>query len=328
MRPSARSILVLLALLGASPTLGATSTAVKKAEHRMEADEVVAQVIRGGTVAAALSRLHYLREEDYAAAEISEQMRRVVDERARRNLAALLSGLGSRVGERALVQLLADADGSVRMSAAQGLARVRSRVVEPVLPLLQDKSSGVRREAARALGASGNVKMGRVLVAAAKDETDLEVRAAMLASVGETGDKKQIPALKAYLDSGSEGTRFAAARGLCRLDAPEGVAFAGRLLASSDKFVRRQGLELYEGVSAKKSARALQPLLEDKERALAAAAARILYQGGDASMLEWLVLASWNAKGTDKLDYEKELETLQLADDQRKAILRKAGVAK
>ena len=33
-------------------------------------------------------------------------------------------------------------------------------------------------------------------------------------------------------------------------------------------------------------------------------------------------------KGDEKLAYEKELETLQLQDDRRKAILRKAGVAK
>ena len=79
---------------------------------------------------------------------------------------------------------------------------------------------------------------------------------------------------------------------------------------------------------AKQAAPALRPLLEDKDRSLAAGAARILYQGGDKTMLSWLVLASWNAKGEEKLAYEKELETLRLADDERKAILRKAGMAK
>jgi hypothetical protein len=73
---------------------------------------------------------------------------------------------------------------------------------------------------------------------------------------------------------------------------------------------------------------ALRPLLEDKDRTLAASAARILHQGGDKSMLGWLVLASWKANGEEKLAYEKELETLHLADDERKAILRKAGMVK
>ncbi len=60
--------------------------------------------------------------------------------------------------------------------------------------------------------------------------------------------------------------------------------------------MRRQGLALYEGVSAKKAEPSLRPLLEDKDRSVAASAARILYQGGDKKMLEWLVVASWNSK--------------------------------
>ena len=35
-----------------------------------------------------------------------------------------------------------------------------------------------------------------------------------------------------------------------------------------------------------------------------------------------------DAKGEEKLVYETELETLRLADDERRAILRKAGVAR
>jgi hypothetical protein len=45
-------------------------------------------------------------------------------------------------------------------------------------------------------------------------------------------------------------------------------------------------------------------------------------------MLDWLVVASFNAEGQEKLAYEKELEALRLADDQRNAILRKAGLRK
>jgi hypothetical protein len=92
--------------------------------------------------------------------------------------------------------------------------------------------------------------------------------------------------------------------------------------------VRRQGLELYDGVPAKKASPVLSPLLKDADHSLAASAARLLYRGGDKAMLDWLVLASFQANGEDKLAYEKELETLQLADDQRKAILRKAGMVK
>ncbi|MBZ4416682.1 HEAT repeat domain-containing protein [Myxococcus sp. RHSTA-1-4] len=327
MRPPVRPVL-LLALLLPLLALSAPPSAAKRGQRRAETEAVIEGLLEGAPVPAAVSRLRFLREEAYAAEEITLALRKVLDERVRRNLTAVLAGLETREAEPTLARLAGDDDSAVRMYAAQGLARLKSRNTQVLLPLLQDKSSGVRREAARALGASRNPKMGAALMKAAKLEQELEVRAAMLTAVGDTGDAKQMPALKAYLTSDSESSRFAAARGLCRLGSPDGFAFAGKLLGSQDRFVRRQGLELYEGVSAKKAAPALKPLLEDKDRALAAGAARILYQGGDASMLDWLVLASWNAKGEEKLTYEKELETLQLADDRRKAILRKAGVAK
>ena len=60
--------------------------------------------------------------------------------------------------------------------------------------------------------------------------------------------------------------------------------------------------------------------------ALAAGAARLLYLGGDAKALEWLVLASHRANGEEKLVYESQLEAVRLTDDQRKAILAKAGI--
>lgn len=326
-RPPVRPATLLLALLLPWLALSAPPSAAKRGERRAETEAVVDSVAQGAAMPSAISRLRFLREEAYAAEEITLALRRRPEERIRRNLAAVLAGLETRAAEPTLARLTSDEDSAVRMYAAQGLARLRSRNTGAVLPLLEDKSLGVRREAAKALGASRNAKMGRVLVAAAKAEKEPEVRAAMLAAVGAAGDVKQAAALKGFLASDSESTRFAAARGLCLLGSPEGFAFAGKLLGSQDRFVRRQGLELYEGVSAKKAAPALRPLLEDDDRGLAAGAARILYQGGDTAMLDWLVLASWNAKGEAKLAYEKELETLQLRDDQRKAILRTAGVA-
>ncbi|NVJ06270.1 HEAT repeat domain-containing protein [Myxococcus sp. AM001] len=325
--PSSVRLVLLLSLLLPWTALSGPASAAKRNARRADTDAVIQTVVRGGAVPAAISRLRFLREEAYAAREIASTLRTVHEERLRRNLAAVLAGLGTRAAEPTLAGLASDEDSAVRMYAAQGLAKLHSRLTQVLVPLLEDKSSGVRREAARALGASRNPKMGALLVKTARKEPELEVRAALLAAVGEAGDARQGPALKEFLASDSESTRFAAARGLCRLGSPDGFAFAGKLLGSDDRFVRRQGLELYEGVSAKKASPALKPLLEDKDRVLAASAARILHEGGDASMLEWLVLASWNAKSDEKLAYERELETLQLRDDRRKAILRKAGVA-
>jgi HEAT repeat protein len=316
-----------LALVLIAPlALAVPPSARKRGRTRADVDEQVSQLLRGGSVPSTISRLRYLGEREYAAEALEQAFRKVLDERTRRNVTAVLAGLEARGAEPFLARLATDGDSTVRMYAAQGLGKLHSRQVQVLVPLLEDKSLGVRKEAARALGASRNPTMGKVLISAARRELELEVRAELLQAVGEAGDAKQAPALKEFLTSDSEITRFAAARGLCRLGAQDGFAFADKLLASEDRFVRRQGLALYEGVPAKKASGKLTPLLQGSDKALAAAAARILYQGGDKKMLDWLVLASFQAQGEEKLAYEKELETLQLADDQRKAILRKAGM--
>lgn len=322
-------LIALLATLVASLAVAAPPSAQKRLNHRMEVDQALSQLMRGGSVPNTVSRVRYLGEEAYAADQLSVMLRKSVDERQRRNLVAALAGMEVRSSESLLVQLIQDPDSPVRMYAAQGLARLHSRRVDGLVDLLEDKSAGVRKEAARALGASHNPKMTKPLMEHAKAEQDLEVRTVMLVAAGEAGDTKHAPALKAFLTNDSEGTRFAAARGLCMLGSPDGFAFAEKLLGAQDKYVRRQGLALFEGVPAKKAGTTLRPLLENQDRALAAGAARVLYQGGDTKMLDWLVLASWTAKTSDeKLVYEKEIEPLRLADDKRKAILRKAGMVK
>jgi HEAT repeat protein len=319
-----------LALFLLAPlALALPPSAQKRLRSRAEAEEVAQQLVQGNaSVPNTISRLRYIGERDHAAEFLLNALHKTVDDRTRRNIVAVVAGLEARSVEGPLLKLAMDGDSTVRMYAAQGLARLRSRQVSSLVPLLEDKSLGVRKEVAKALGASRNPAMGKLLISAAKKEPELEVRAEMLVAAGAAGDAKQMPALKEFLTSDSESTRFAAAKGLCKLGSPDGFAFADKLLAAQDRFVRRQGLELYEGVPAKKASPALSPLLKDADKSLAAGAARILYQGGEKAMLEWLVLASFQAKGDEKLAYEKELETLQLADDQRKAILRKTGMVK
>ena len=327
MRLTPVCLLLVLALL-APPAAAAPPSVEKRRARHAEVQQVVRQVLEGGlSVPAATSRLRLLREEAHAAALLADALPTLVEERRLRDAVAVLAGLETRAAESTLVRLADNRDGPVRMYAAQGLGRLRSRRTEVLLPLLSDKTSGVRREAARALGASGKAAMSRKLVNAALTEPDLETRAAMLEAAGAAGDTKQARALEAFLDDSSESTRFAAARGLCRLGSPRGFAYARKLLASEDRFVRRQGLTLHEGLPLKRVDAPLRPLLADKDRTLAAGAARLLSQAGDRTMREWLVLASWNAQGEEKLVYEKELEALHLADDERRALLRKAGVA-
>ncbi|WP_395806943.1 HEAT repeat domain-containing protein [Archangium minus] len=318
---------LLLVLALTLPAVAAPPSAQKRVARQAETRGLVQEVLNGSLpVPTATSRLRILREEAFAAGLLIDELPRILEPRRLRDVTAVLAGLETRAAEPTLLRLSGHEDGPVRMYAVQGLGKLRSQRVDVLLPLLEDKSLGVRREVARALGATHNPKVGKALLSTARTESDPQTRVMLLEAVGASGDKKQAPALKAFLDDSSESTRFAAARGLCLLGAPEGFAFARKLLASEDKLVRRQGLALYEGVPVKQSQAALRPLLEDKDRTLAAGAARVLYQGGDKTMMSWLVLASWNAKGEEKLTYEKELETLHLADDERKAILRKAGM--
>jgi HEAT repeat protein len=320
-------LLLVLALTTPAAVQATPPSVRKRLERRAQTHGLVGEVLRGNLpVPTAISRLRLLREEPYAAELLADALPGVLEPRRLRDVTAVLAGLETRGAEPSLVELAGHEDGAVRMYAVQGLGKLRSRRTDVLVPLLEDKSLGVRREVARALGATGNAEVGKALLTTARTETDPQTRVLLLEAVGASGDKTQAPALKAFLDDSSESTRFAAARGLCLLGAAEGFAFARKLLAAEDKHVRRQGLALYEGLPVKQSSAALRPLLEDEDRTLAAGAARILYQGGDKTMMSWLVLASWNARGEEKLTYEKELETLHLADDERKALLRKAGV--
>ncbi|MGA9521864.1 MAG: HEAT repeat domain-containing protein [Myxococcaceae bacterium] len=296
-------------------------------DHRVEAQAEVHRLLAGANPWSTLSRLKYLGEQRFAAVELAKAWDVLDDAELRRNVAVVVAGLEVARTEPLLVEFTQSSDSAIRMSGAQGLGRIRSRQLPVLVPLLQDSSLGVRREAARALGASrDNRRVGKLLLEAAKIEGEPEVRAAMLEAVGRCGDTRLASALAAFLTSSSDATRFAAARGLCLLGARQGFEFAGGLLASEDRFVRRQGVALFEQLPAKVAKPHLEPKLEDPDRRVAASAARILYQGGDASKLEWLVLASHLSKPDDKLIFEEALETLMLTDERRKAILRKAGI--
>ena len=64
----------------------------------------------------------------------------------------------------------------------------------------------------------------------------------------------------------------------------------------------------------------------DRATLVRAAAGRVLFQAGDATKLDWLVLESAKAKGEERIPFENELEALHLSDEARRAILTRAGI--
>lgn len=229
--------------------------------------------------------------------------------------------------EHFLKGAVADDDITVRLAAIRGLGRAKSTGAVPLLEgLVGDRLVGLRRESAKALGVIGQPRSAAPLLTQAKVEADPEARAFQLQALGKVGDKRLFGELEKFLTNGSESTRLAAGQALCALADPKGFAFAKGLFASKDAFERTQGVRLFEGTPAKLSAAHLEPLLADADPSVRATAARVLYQGGQKDKLAWLVVESTKASADRRPPYERELETLGLRDDERAAILTKAGL--
>ncbi len=313
----------------ASSAWAGPASEAKAISRREEAMSLVRQIAMGeGNPQPAISRIVYLGEEEYASHELAVRMKKELEVRRRRNQAMALAQFAQPGAADQLQRALFDDDGAVRMYAAEGLGRMGEvGALKKLTLLLNDKTLGVRRAAAVALGALKDRRAGEPLMVAAKTEGEIEVRAVMLAMVGRTGDKKQARTLEGFLSSDSEGTRFGAAQGLCALGNAKGYDYARKLLGSKDRPERLQGLKLFEGASARAAAPVLSPLLVDDDPAVAAVAARLLFLGGDTGKLDWLVLRSFRTTSLDeRMYFEKELEALRLRDDQRAAILSKAGL--
>lgn len=322
--PFVRRLLLTLPVLcitgAAAPAAAAPSA--KAAVHQILAAP------SDGQVSAAAARLKYLGQEAFAIRVLLRAWAEGITPEQQRSVAQALVLLEHPSAIASFIDFTHEADPVLRMAGAEGLGRTRltkqshAPRVKALLPLLQDGSFGVRREAARSLERIGAKGAGAALVDAAAGEGEPELRVAMLSAAGTSGEAKIIPALRAFGESSSESTRFAANRALCRLGAEEGLAAARALLTSATSAEKRQGIALLEGASLRDSSTLLEPLLLDEDRAAAAAAARTLHQNGDARMLAWLVLSSDRSSGETKLIYEKELERLRVSDEQRKAILR------
>ncbi len=317
-----RAFLLAVVLLGSS-----THAKDKMGETR----EVLAGLEAGSlSPTQAANRLAFLGTEAAATDALAFALRQPIDTKVRNAYFEVLAQIATPHPELLVPATNAARttdDLTFRMNGLRILGRLKqASSVKVLTPLLTDKVLGVRRESAKALIAINATKAAGDLLAAAKVEDDPETRAFMLIGVGKLGDPKQAKGIESLLDSSSESTRLAATQALCVLGSKKGLEAAKRLLASKDKYERQQGVMLFEGATAKVATPVLTPMLQDPEVSVRARTARLLAQGGDARLIEWMVVESYKAPTDDRLVYETELEQLRLTDDQRALILKKAGL--
>lgn len=303
-----------------------------QARDRLAETREILAALEAGAVSPtqAANRIAFAGTEGVATDALVSALHRVTDLRARGAFFEVLGQIATpHPGLLAPATALARPgnDLSQRLSGLRILGRLRQSASVPVLtPMLTEGLLGVRREAAKALIAIKSPAAAKDLLRAAKSEDDPETRVLMIIGVGRLGDAKQAKGLESMLESSSESTRLAATQALCLLGSKKGVGAAKALTTSKDRFERLQGVSLFEGASAKVAAPLLTPLLGDPEVAVRARAGRVLAEGGDGRLVEWLVLESFKAPIDDRLAWENELEKLRLTDDQRSIILKKAGL--
>ncbi|MEN9799168.1 MAG: hypothetical protein RL653_2864 [Pseudomonadota bacterium] len=313
--PRLFALAALLLLVSAAP-----ATAQKKG--RAEVDAALADILQGRRVTAAVSRLKYLGVGTYAC-EVLTRYARSGDVRQRRDVAEALSDLATPSCEPTLRGMATDPETSIRVASARGLGRL-ARTSPALWLLLADKASGVRREAAKALGSAHSKDSGPRLLDAAEAEGEPEVREAMIVAAAAVPNPKLVPRLEKFLKQSSESTRLAAARALCLQGAPSGIAVAKAKLQGTTRYERRDGVQLLDGAPLKASGPLLRPLLEVRpvDPYVAAPAARVLHRAGEKKMVEWLVVEASDAAADARGPFEEALEALQVTDAERKNILR------
>jgi HEAT repeat protein len=161
--------------------------------------------------------------------------------------AAELVGLtGAPQALALLLPLLRHESEFVRESALVGLAEIGGReICRPVMPALKDESVEVRRAAARAIAAGGDVAATTVLVRRLEQEEDAGVLAELLRAVGRLGAREAIEVLAKYAEPGgmlsrrSATVRAAAVEGLARVGSSEARGFLELYTHDKDPAVRK-----------------------------------------------------------------------------------------
>jgi len=109
--------------------------------------------------------------------------------RLRRNITAILGGIGSKDALPAIISSLKDEDSDVRKAAATAIGNLMLKEgIDPLAIALADEDGQVRLAGVNALSRFQSIEAGRLL-ALASDDTDIWVRCAALKGLSKIGDK-------------------------------------------------------------------------------------------------------------------------------------------
>ena len=221
--------------------------------------------------AMAVKLLDDIKNSDTASVilDLSENLRVEKDTEVRREVAVALGRFGdkSKGAATTLVDVLMDKDPATRAAAADALGRIgvgASAAADALILLLKDADKGVRAAAIFALGRidpEEPAKVSTALVPLVKSEPDVELRRAVVASLGILGDR-------------SPATVLGTAAGLqdADVDVRRQAALALAKFTGGGKLVEKELKKAFE---------------EDKDKQVRGAALRALCEGfgADAKLL-------------------------------------------
>jgi len=223
--------------------------------------------------------------------EIEKQKQRLssAEPEERRDALMRLGNLHRADASRVAAVALNDTVPSVRVAAAHAIVYGSpDEAAGLLMPMLQDKSEFIRREAAYALGKTHSHSAASALVNLLEADKEMSVRAAAAIALGEIGDEASVSPLVSVLSAGAENKKSkrrsdpfvmrAAVRSLGQIGSRSSVAPLVDMLGneSNDPDVRREAAKALGLIGDPSAIPALRAALSSSDQYLSEAAREAL----------------------------------------------------
>ena len=214
-----------------------------------------------------------------------------------------------------LINQLKSDNPEVRKEAAEGLTHIKGHIkaasaVEPLIATLKDKDSGIRYNAAHALGKIGDNRAVGPLIAVLLKDIDGSVRASAAEALGHIGDKGAVEPLILALKDTSEGVRYSVAHALGMLGDKRAVDPLIVALNDSCTYVRWNAAEALGKIRDKKAAEPLIAALKDANPDVRRLAANALSELGEENAVEVFIVALKNENSDVRREAIRALEAI------------------